>query len=223
MVYLLYFADRLRPSSRWLFWRSNHACVSAWIDVADVATAKAKAEDKAKRKGWRIIRYDRAVLVGDDKLPLDWWVFRFRIGHARRAGAHYEFYPASPSGGCMMWEPDVDGDESNGTGPAETWNINPEAVPASLRSALELGAKWAISDDVMRSRALRRASTQEMQKVVAAVTPLQVDIEKWCDARRNAVPVPDEVTLFDRLLEAVTEMEAAIRIAERRGEDENRQ
>jgi hypothetical protein len=99
---------------------------------------------------------------------------------------------------------------TDGTGQAEEWDINPENVPSSLRSALELGAKWAICDDVIRNRTLRRASFQEMRTVVNAVKPLQIEIEKWCDARRNAVPVPDEVTVFDRLLEIVTEMEAAI-------------
>jgi hypothetical protein len=62
MVYLLYFAERIRPVSHWQFWRSNYACVSAWIDTADIAAAKTMAEDKAKRKGWKIVRWDRAVV-----------------------------------------------------------------------------------------------------------------------------------------------------------------
>jgi hypothetical protein len=108
-----------------------------------------------------------------------------------------------------MWEPDVDGDEPN-VGEALDWDVDPENVPTSLRPALELGAKWAIGDDVTRRRSLRHASTQEMGSVVEVVAPLQLEIEKWCDTRREVDPVPDEVTLFDRLIEAVTEMEAEI-------------
>jgi hypothetical protein len=210
MVYLLYFGERIQPASRWLFWRSNHAYVSAWIDVADVASAEAKAADKVSRKAWRILRYDRAISVEERKLPLGWWAYRSRINHARRDGAHYEFCRASPSGNRMMWCGSPILTAMNFGGQAENWDIRPENVPASLRSTFELGAKWAIGDDVMRSRTLRRASTEKLRHVVEAVMPLRTAIEKWCDARRDTEPVPDEVTMFDRLLEAVTQMEAEI-------------
>lgn len=215
MVFLFLFAQRIHPSSRWMFWRSDYAFVTAWIDAPNAASAKLVAEESMAARGWRIIRYERATAVRDERLPDDLYS-RIQIRKAKTSKGSFGFWRASAEGGSgLMYMPKIVGDESGSAPDAVAYDIDEQTVPPRLRPALRLGEKWAISDDARRTSAIGGAPADELRSVVEAVMPLQAEIEAWSDARRGQSPVPDEVTLFDRLLEAVTEMEAELSRAAR--------
>lgn len=205
MVYLLFEAERERPASRWAFWSYDYASVYAWLDAPDVAVGQSRAEATMRRKGWRIVRYEHAKVMTDDQLPNDMYA-NACVRMARATGSSYTF--------DRMKRPDA----RNATADADLakltdfdgLDVDASRVPATLRAALELGRRWAIGDDVLRSRAIRRASESERRAVLDAVTPLWDDIERWCAPRREQTPVPVEVIVFDWLLEAATEMQAEL-------------
>ena len=50
------------------------------------------------------------------------------------------------------------------------------------------------------------ASEEEKKKFVDLVWPLMDEIEAYCSQLENEVPVPDEVVLFQMMMEATTEV-----------------
>jgi hypothetical protein len=214
MIYLLFTAERIRSAAIWQFWRSNHVYVLAWIKAESAAEARAAATERMACKGWRITGFDRATKVAEENLPQDMYS-RAQLRCARHAGFHYVFHRDSPEGGAMMMLPDVVGEEDPTLRRERSRKADADAcsdaaadVPPAIRQALRLAETWAIDDDDRRRAAIASARPETRYRVLSTVVPIMDEIEAWCDARRDATPVPDEVTRLDRLLEAVTEMQA---------------
>lgn len=204
MVYLLFEAERERPAPRWAFWSYDYASVYAWLDAPNLDIGKSRAENTLRRKGWRIVRYEHATKMTDAELPNEMYA-RACIKMARANGSSYTFerIPRPACGDALDG-----GAREFSDSTTEPLDIDPARVPAALRPAVEIGRRWAIGDDPARSRAIRTALAAERQALLDVVEPLWDEIERWCDTRRDQTPVPDEVVLFDHLLEAATEMQA---------------
>ncbi len=84
--------------------------------------------------------------------------------------------------------------------------IDPLKVPEDLRDLLPLAKKWAIGDDVERSKFRESVSVEERKELFDEVSPKFDRVEQYCAAGRNEVPVPDEVVLLDMMSEAVAEI-----------------
>jgi hypothetical protein len=205
MVYLLFDAERDRPASPWAFWRYDYASVYAWLDAPDVAVGKSRAEQTMKRKGWRIVSYEHAKFMTDDQLPNDIYA-KACIKMARATGSSYTFDRMARPGARNAA---ADADLAK-MADFDGLDVDPARVPPALRPALELGRRWAIGDDVQRSRATRRSSEDERRAILERLAPVWDEIERWCETRREQTPVPDEVVVFDLLLEAATEMQAGL-------------
>ena len=85
-------------------------------------------------------------------------------------------------------------------------SIDPEKLPKSLRELLPFAKEWAISDDLERDRFAQSKSPEEKRVFINAVWPRMPQIESYCSEYRDEVPVPDEVVLFDMLMEAAAEV-----------------
>lgn len=83
--------------------------------------------------------------------------------------------------------------------------IDERKVPERLRSLIGYAKHWAIGDDIERGDLMWLTPREELQAFVDSVWPLRDEIESWCRAQRDHVPVPDEVVLFDQMLEAAAE------------------
>lgn len=83
--------------------------------------------------------------------------------------------------------------------------IDPAKVPQELRDLIPLAKKWAIADDDERAALLRAAGNEEKKELVDKVWPRTQRIEQFSAQFKNEVPPPDEVVLFEMLLDTVEE------------------
>ncbi len=84
--------------------------------------------------------------------------------------------------------------------------IDPMKVPEDLRDLLPLAEKWAIGDDVERAHFRNSVPATERRELIDMVSPKWDRLEQYCAERRDEVPVPDEVVLFDMTAEAAAEI-----------------
>ena len=89
---------------------------------------------------------------------------------------------------------------------SEGVEIDEVKVPESLRPLIPFAKKWAISDDSERTTFQENIGFEEKKKFVDLVWPLMDEIEAYCSQLENEVPVPDEVVLFQMMMEATTEV-----------------
>lgn len=78
-------------------------------------------------------------------------------------------------------------------------------IPERFCHLIDFAKTWAIGDDEERSNFMWLMPYGELKAFVDAVRPVMGEIEAWCAGHRDEVPVPDEVVLFDMMLEAAAE------------------
>ena len=83
--------------------------------------------------------------------------------------------------------------------------IDPAKVPMRFRHLIALAGIWSIGDDVERIDFMGLTSNEDLECLIAAVEPLDDEIWQWCSSHHQDVPVPDEVLVFDYLLQATAE------------------
>jgi glutamyl/glutaminyl-tRNA synthetase len=83
--------------------------------------------------------------------------------------------------------------------------IDSEKVPQALRQLLSLAKYWSIGDDVERLAVMRVTEKEELSSLVEAIQSFENEIWEWCSSHHSDIPVPDEVIVFDRLLQAAAE------------------
>lgn len=83
--------------------------------------------------------------------------------------------------------------------------LDESRVPEAFRHLLPLARHWAVGDDRERANLMWLTDTEELRRFVDAVWTQFEAIDAWCGSRRGLVPVPDEVVLFDMMLEAAAD------------------
>lgn len=202
-------ATRIRRSHPLRFWRYDDARVWAWIDTSDEVEARRRIGDDLTRRGWNLVDVLHTTMVPDERGSLG--IRSAAHERARRNGSYFHFRrwfePPRPKND----RPPLPGAERAPFVVTSRLVDIPEIVidetklPANLRELIPLARFWAIGDDVERAEALRRASASERRQLVDKVMPLLEEIECFCDARRDLIPVPDEVLLLDMLTESAAE------------------
>jgi hypothetical protein len=86
--------------------------------------------------------------------------------------------------------------------------IDPANVPEQLRHLIPLAKHWSIGDDVELANMMWLTPHEELEALVLAVRPFRDDICEWCSSHHGDRPVPDEVVVFDALLDAAGYAEA---------------
>jgi len=155
------------------------------------------------RKGLEILRYTAINRLEEGNYPPE----NLRlIESAKKRGANYRHY-----GLPMSAIEDLEGK----TEPLEIASryvdyedvtIDLSEIPRELHCIVPYAEKWAICGDVERSEYKKRVSKEEVKECHKAVSSRVESIESYCNQRRNETPVPDEVVLFDLMLEAFAEI-----------------
>ena len=86
--------------------------------------------------------------------------------------------------------------------------IDPQKVPERLRHLIPYALHWCIGDDVERSDLMWLTPYEELKAFVLAVNPWYEEINAWRSNHRNDVPIPDEIVVFDMMIEAFRDAEA---------------
>jgi hypothetical protein len=81
-------------------------------------------------------------------------------------------------------------------------------IPEGLRELLSLAKYWAIGDDEERLNLMLLAPAEDLRAFAQAVAPLREEIWAWCRAHDSDIPVPDEVVMYDMMLQAADEVTA---------------
>ncbi len=63
--------------------------------------------------------------------------------------------------------------------PPPALTLSPDNVPEALHGLMPLAARWGISDDILRSDARRRASTDEVDYLKSAVAHFDDALDEW--------------------------------------------
>ena len=91
-------------------------------------------------------------------------------------------------------------------------------IPRPLVPLLEDVKKWAIVGETGVERAIRKASLEEMEAVVARAEPLKEKAWKFAhesdDSRQ--IPIPDEVVLFQIFLSVLRDIDSTVRLKKSR-------
>jgi hypothetical protein len=109
------------------------------------------------------------------------------------------------TGGCATTGTDSPGQITSRYAEQDNVIIDPQKVPEDLRDLVPLARKWAIGDDVERADFMKSATIEEKKELVDRVSPKMDRIERYCAPLREQIPAPDEVVLFDMLMESVEE------------------
>ncbi|MBL8822582.1 MAG: hypothetical protein JNJ77_08350 [Planctomycetia bacterium] len=89
--------------------------------------------------------------------------------------------------------------------------FEPSTVPESFRHLLPLAMYWSIDDDVERIEVLISTPKQQLQELIGTVEPLERFNWNWCASLREKIPIPDEVVVYDALLQAASEAKIFLR------------
>jgi len=203
-IFVLVFHARRAEKRKWFqFWRRNYAEVYSYIYAKGVQDAKEVAQSEMHRKGLEILRYTAINRLEEGNYPPE----NLRlIESAKKRGANYRHY-----GLPMSAIEDLEGK----TEPLEIASryvdyedvtIDLSEIPRELHCIVPYAEKWAICGDVERSEYKKRVSKEEVKEFHKAVSSRVESIESYCNQRRNETPVPDEVVLFDLMLEAFAEI-----------------
>jgi hypothetical protein len=91
--------------------------------------------------------------------------------------------------------------------------LNEDRIPTSLRSILKYAREWALVGDSALDRQLSGTPKQKIRASVDAARPLFEQIYAFAfespDAK--AIPIPDEVVIFQMYWTSLQAMEAEIR------------
>ena len=100
--------------------------------------------------------------------------------------------------------------------------IRVEALPRTLSPLLEDAKKWAIVGETGVDRAIRKASIEEMEAVVARAEPLKEELWKFTheSAGSRATPIPDEVVLFQVFTCVLQDLDSTVRLERSRTSDQ---
>lgn len=92
--------------------------------------------------------------------------------------------------------------------------IRLKAIPRALLPLLKDAKRWAIVGETGVERAMRKASIDEMESVVARAEPLKEEI--WQFAHESVgsrqTPIPDEVVLFQIFICVLQDIDSVVRL-----------
>jgi len=93
-----------------------------------------------------------------------------------------------------------------------------EVIPRPLLPLLEDAKKWAIVGETGVERAIKKASLEEMEAVIARAETLEDEAWKFAhesDGSRQT-PIPDEVVLFQIFLSVLRSIDWTVRLKKSR-------
>jgi hypothetical protein len=83
--------------------------------------------------------------------------------------------------------------------------LDPNRVPTELRDLIPLAEKWGISDDIIRSDVLEKASDDERRDLVEALKPRYSQINDWLATLSEQDQITEPMAAFMYLAEAAEE------------------
>ena len=87
----------------------------------------------------------------------------------------------------------------------DTVSIDASRIPEQFRHLVDFARFWSVMDDSERADLMWLTPPEELQAFVNAAWPLMSEINTWCDEHSETVPVPDEVVLFQLMMQAAAE------------------
>ncbi len=96
--------------------------------------------------------------------------------------------------------------------------IRLKVIPRALLPLLDDAKKWAIVGETGVDGAIRKASIEEMEAVVARAEPLKEELWKFAheSAGSRATPIPDEVVLFQIFRCVLQDLDSTVRLKKSR-------
>lgn len=91
---------------------------------------------------------------------------------------------------------------------ADDLQVDIERIPPEFRHLVDYARFWSVGDDSERADLMWLTPHDELKAFVNAAWPLMHRMRNWCDEYRSVVPVPDEVVLFQMMMEAAAEAAA---------------
>ena len=92
--------------------------------------------------------------------------------------------------------------------------IRLDAMPRSLAPLVKDAKKWAIVGETGVERAIRKASVEEMDGVVARAEPLKQEVWKFAyeSVGSRQTPIPHEVVLFQIFICVLQDIDSVVRL-----------
>ena len=96
--------------------------------------------------------------------------------------------------------------------------LRPEYVPRLLGPLVEDARRWAIVGETGVERAIKKASIEELERVIARAQPLKKEVWKFAHDSEGAhqTPIPDEVVLFQIYLCVLQDIDSTVRLEKSR-------
>lgn len=212
-LYVLVFHARRMWKKNWLDWfrflQRNYAEIYAHVYGEDEKEAREVAEYDIRRKGFEITKYITINKFRELNYPPG---ILQELEKSLKYRTRYTFYGLSKSEFEVLEGKAKTGSASVTSRYADYAGvlIDLGKVPRELRDILPYAKMWAICDDVERKEYKRQIATKDVNEFYRAVASKIEIIEAYCDRHRDEAPVPDEVVLFDLMLEAFTEITPGI-------------
>jgi hypothetical protein len=209
-LFLLILHVRRIGKKNWFqFWRRNHAKVYAHVYGKDAQEAREITEKDMHKKGFEISRQISINKFGAIGYPSE--VMK-RLETSLKHRNRYTFYGLLKSETEML-----EGKEKTNFvritsryADYEGVRIDLGKLPGELHDVIPYAKKWAICDDVERAAFIGQIPMKDAQEFYRTVTSKVELIEAYCDHHRKETPVPDEVVLFDLMMEAFSEIAPGI-------------
>jgi hypothetical protein len=203
-IFAFTFTVHRTTNKKWYqFWLRNSAEVYSYVYCTDLDEAKNIVKNDMNKRGFDIIEFDNLNRLKEKDYPPENILL---IKLAKKYGSNYRYF--------KLRQPEID-QEDNNMVPLEITSryadiedvmIDENKIPKELHDIIPYAKQWAISDDFERSKFLDLVAKEEIQEFYSAVFQKFDIIEEYCNQNRNKMPVPDEVVLFDSMLEAFTEI-----------------
>jgi hypothetical protein len=209
-LFLLVFYVRRISMKKWYqFWLRTYAKVIAHVYAEDVKNAKAIAENDIRRKGFHISKYIEINKFEDIGYPAE---VMHELEESLKKRTRYAFTGLLDSEKKVI-EGKSKIDPNNIPSRYADYDgvqIDLRKVPRDLHIIVPYAKKWAICDDVERIEYRNQVSSKDTDEFYRVVASKVEAIEAYCDLHREEIPVPDEVVLFDLMLEAFAEISPGI-------------
>lgn len=90
--------------------------------------------------------------------------------------------------------------------------LDPTKIPAELVSLVRLAEKWGLGDDLIRSKRVETASSEEVRELIEAVQLPGLPLMEWLSGPESYSPQPSpEYIAFCNLVEAYDDAKSRLK------------
>ncbi|MBA3036215.1 MAG: hypothetical protein FP814_06940 [Desulfobacterium sp.] len=202
---LIFFARREKQKKWFEFWKKNYVKVFSYIYENTIGDAKRTARLYMDKIGYEIIKFDILNVLKEDEYPPGWQYLNM-IAYAKNYGGHYRFYGLSNDELAILNKKNEPVEITSRYIDGDNVIIDSRKLPKDLVPIMSYAKQWAICDDVERSKYISQSTFEEKKKFHDAILANFEIIESYCREYQDSIQAPDEVVIFDLMLETFTEI-----------------